>query len=62
MKIHEVTVDLRGMCSLRFRVHKVTRYLAEESPDGVITLTPAAMVPARIRVTEPAGELEGGRR
>jgi hypothetical protein len=47
MKRNEVAVDFRGKISLDFRRSKEhIRYLAEESPDGVITLTPAARVPA----------------
>lgn len=52
-------MDSRGMISLKFREHKHVQYLAEESPDGVITLTPAALVPARLAadLRSPLGDL-----
>jgi hypothetical protein len=52
---NEVVVDARGRISLNFRTHKETkRYLAEEQPDGTITLTPAVVVPAYLLKPMPS--------
>jgi hypothetical protein len=52
---NEVAVDARGRISLNFRVRKeVRRYLAEEQPDGLIILTPAAVVPAYLLKALPS--------
>lgn len=45
----EVTINSRGQCNLsgvRTQSHRF--YLAEENAEGVITLIPAALVPARL--------------
>lgn len=53
MKKEEVKVDSRGHVSLSWRSRKdYTRYLATEDQDGVITLMPAELVPAR-RLRQP---------
>jgi len=48
----EITVNSKGQCSLsgvRTQDHRF--YLGEESADGVITLIPASLVPARVAST-----------
>jgi hypothetical protein len=52
MKKKEITVTSKGICNLsgvRTQDHRF--YLAEEAPDGVITLVPASLVPAKVAAT-----------
>lgn len=49
MRSSEVTVGTGERITLSWRRHKHARYLAEETDDGIITLTPAALVPAILR-------------
>jgi len=57
---NEVYVDSKGRISLAWRVHSEHKlYLAEESEQGVIILTPGALVPAVVRVPEdPTSPIE----
>ena len=57
MRVTEVTVNSAGYITLSWREHQHARYLAEESPDGIITLTPAALVPAMVK--NPKNPLTG---
>lgn len=52
----EITVNSKGQCNLsgvRTQDHRF--YLAEEDAEGRITLTPAALVPARLLRRPDAG-------
>jgi hypothetical protein len=56
MKRTEITVTSKGHCNLSgVRTQNHSFYLAEEAPDGVITLTPAALVPARLLSPQEKG-------
>jgi hypothetical protein len=49
MKRTEITVTSKGHCNLSgVRTQDHSFYLATEDADGVITLVPASLVPARL--------------
>jgi hypothetical protein len=54
----ELKVSEGGHISVNWRKSTCDRYLAEEDPDGTITLIPAALVPAVLRKDSPYGTKE----